>query len=40
MIPQGTAVRTWYIIAKADGEGIVTETSEANNTYARTFKVI
>jgi hypothetical protein len=40
MIPQGTAVRTWYIIAKADGEGIVTETSESNNTFARTFKVI
>ncbi len=40
MIPQGTAVRTWYIIAKADGEGTVTETSESNNTFARTFKVI
>jgi subtilase family serine protease len=40
MIPQGTAVRTWYIIAKADGEGTVAETSESNNTFARTFKVI
>jgi subtilase family serine protease len=40
MIPEGTAVGNWYIIAKADGEGIVTETSEANNAYSRSFKVI
>jgi subtilase family serine protease/subtilisin family serine protease len=40
MIPQGTAVRTWYIIAKADGEGVVTETLETNNTSPRAFKVI
>jgi len=39
-IPQGTAVRNWYIIAKADGEGVVTETSETNNTSPRAFKVI
>jgi subtilase family serine protease len=40
MIPQGTAVRTWYIIAKADGEGVVAETSEVNNTSPRSFKII
>ena len=40
MIPQGTAVRNWYIIAKADGEGVVAETSEVNNTSPRSFKVI
>jgi subtilase family serine protease/subtilisin family serine protease len=40
MIPQGTAVRTWYIIAKADGESVVAETLETNNTSPRAFKVI
>jgi subtilase family serine protease len=38
-VPQGTTAGTWYIIAKADGEGAVAETSESNNTYARTIKI-
>jgi hypothetical protein len=40
VIPLGTAAGSWYIIAKADGEGVVNETSEANNTFTLTFKVI
>ncbi len=39
-IPQGTAAGTWYIIAKADAEGVVTEISESNNTYGRSIKII
>jgi subtilase family serine protease len=38
-IPQSTAVGTWYIMAKADGEDLVTETSETNNTYTRTIRI-
>jgi subtilase family serine protease len=38
-IPQGTATGTWYIIAKADGQEVVSETSESNNTYARSIKI-
>jgi subtilase family serine protease len=38
-IPEGTAGGVWYIIAKADGEGIVTETSETNNTYAKSIQI-
>jgi subtilisin family serine protease len=38
-IPADTAPRTWYIIAKADGEGTLAETSETNNTYTRSIKV-
>ena len=38
-IPEGTAVGSWYIIAKADGEGAVVESSETNNTYARLIKI-
>jgi subtilase family serine protease len=39
-IPLGTAVRNWYVIVKADGEGVVIETLETNNVSARAFKVI
>jgi subtilase family serine protease len=39
-VPLGTAAGSWYIIAKADGEGVVNETSEANNTYNLSFKVL
>jgi subtilase family serine protease len=39
LIPQGTAPGKWYIIAKADGEGIVAETLETNNTYARLIQI-
>ncbi|UCE42293.1 MAG: hypothetical protein JSV17_04810, partial [Candidatus Aminicenantes bacterium] len=39
MIPEGTAIRKWYIIAKADGEEVISETSETNNTYVRTIRI-
>jgi subtilase family serine protease len=39
VIPQGTATGGWYIIAKADGEGVLYETSEANNTFAKFITV-
>ncbi len=39
MIPVGTNSGSWYIVAKADGEDVVIETSETNNTYARLIKV-
>jgi subtilase family serine protease len=38
-IPGDAAVGNWYILAMADGEGIVTETSETNNTYARLVQI-
>ncbi len=38
-IPAGTATGTWYVFAKADAGGVVSETSEANNTTFRTIKV-
>jgi subtilisin family serine protease len=38
-IPEGTAAGRWYIIAKADGEEVVTETSEFNNTYGRSISI-
>src|SRR3954469_16843712 len=39
-IPSNTAAGTYYIIAKADGPGAVTETQEPNNVRASTaFKI-
>jgi subtilase family serine protease len=38
-IPPGTAAGTWYIVAMADSEEVVTETSETNNTYARYLRI-
>jgi subtilase family serine protease len=38
-IPPGTATGSWYLIAQADADGTVTETSETNNTYARSIKI-
>ena len=38
-IPPGTAVGSYYVIAKADGGGAILETSETNNTYARPLKI-
>lgn len=38
-IPQGTTTGIWYIVAMADGEGVVAETAETNNTYARSIKI-
>jgi subtilase family serine protease len=40
MIPQGTTTGLWYIIAKADADGSVSETSETNNTYARSIQIV
>jgi subtilase family serine protease len=34
MMPAGTAVGTWYIIAVADADAAVVETLETNNTRA------
>jgi serine protease AprX len=38
-IPEGTALKTWYVIAKADGEGTLAEPSESNNIYTRSIKI-
>jgi len=38
-IPQGTATDTWYIIAKADAEDVVTEISESNNTSSQLIRI-
>jgi len=38
-IPQGTAAGTWYIVAQADSEDAVTETSETNNMYAKYLRI-
>jgi subtilase family serine protease/subtilisin family serine protease len=39
MIPDGTAIQRWYVIAIADGEGVVSETSETNNIYVRSIRI-
>lgn len=31
-VPPGTASGTWYVIAKADADGLVAETNDGNNT--------
>jgi len=38
-IPAATASGTYYVIAKADADNAVTETSETNNTYARSIRI-
>jgi subtilase family serine protease len=38
-IPPGTAAGLWYIVVKADADGVVPETSESNNTYARSIQI-
>ncbi len=38
-IPGETAAGTWYLIAKADSGELVSETSETNNTAARSLKI-
>jgi len=39
-IPSNTVAGTYYIVAKADGPGVVTETSETNNVkFSTAFKV-
>jgi subtilase family serine protease len=39
-IPPGTAAGNWCIIAKADAQEVVAETSEGNNTYAQPIKIV
>ena len=38
-IPAGTASGTYYLIAKADADNAVTETTETNNTYVRSVRI-
>jgi subtilase family serine protease len=38
-IPAGTAPGTWYIIAKADADGTVTESNEGNNTASKAITI-
>lgn len=38
-IPAGTSPGNWYLIAKADADVGVTETSETNNTILRTIQI-
>jgi subtilase family serine protease len=38
-LPADTAAGTWYVIAKADGEGTVAETLESNNTNSRMLQI-
>ena len=38
-IPAGAAVGTYYLLARADGSGAVDETSETNNTTARSIRI-
>ncbi len=39
VLPSELAAGTWYVIAKADGDGTVTETLETNNTLSRSLTV-
>jgi hypothetical protein len=39
MIPDSTATERWYVIAIADGKGVVSETSETNNIYVRSIRI-
>jgi subtilase family serine protease len=38
-LPAGIAVGAYYVIAKADGDNVVAETQEANNTTARAITI-
>jgi hypothetical protein len=38
-VPAGTAPGTWYVIARADADGAVTESQEANNTSYTAIQV-
>ena len=39
VIPAAVASGTYYIVAKADGDSTVPETSETNNTYSRAIQI-
>ncbi|MBP1596718.1 MAG: peptidase [Acidobacteria bacterium] len=38
-IPPDTATAIYYLIAKADGENLLLETNESNNTYVRGIRI-
>jgi subtilase family serine protease len=38
-VPPGTATGTWYLIARADADGVVAETNELNDTALRVLQV-
>jgi subtilase family serine protease len=38
-VPEGTPAGSYYVIAVADADGIVTERSEANNTLSRSILI-
>jgi subtilisin family serine protease len=38
-LPPNTPAGTYYVIAKADADGVVSETQEANNTFARAVQI-
>jgi subtilase family serine protease len=38
-IPAGLAPGSYYIIAKTDADGLVQETTETNNTFAKTIQI-
>ena len=38
-IPAATSTGTYYLIAKADGDGVVLETQESNNTTLRSIQI-
>ena len=38
-IPSTTPVGTHYIIAKADGDDVIVETTETNNTFSRSIRI-
>jgi subtilase family serine protease len=39
VIPPGTSTGSYSVIARADADNAVLETSETNNTYVRTIKI-
>jgi subtilase family serine protease len=38
-IPEGTGAAVWYVIAKADGPGVLTESSELNNFRSESISI-
>jgi hypothetical protein len=39
VVPAGLAPRTYYVVAAADGAGVVDESVESNNTKARSITI-
>jgi len=38
-VPAETTAGTWYVIARADRDGVLVETNESNNTYSRSIQI-